>query len=69
VTKLLDQGDRVCKAQKFGVVDAVIERYERNILVLRIVVVEWDDGTTSDEDEDNLDTVLVNGLTAVGSSM
>ncbi len=56
--KLLDQGDRVCKAQKFGVVDAVIERWAGNTCILRIIVVEWDNGTTSDEDEDGLDTVV-----------
>ena len=58
MTKPLTQGDRVCKDQTFGVVDSIIERWIGSTLALRIIVVQWDDGTTSDEDEDKLDTIL-----------
>ncbi len=56
--KPIIQGDRVCRNQKFGTVDNIVERWAGSTLILRIVVVEWDDGTISDEDEDKLDTVI-----------
>ncbi len=58
MTKPLTQGDRVCKDQTFGVVDSIIERWIGSTLALRIIVVQWDNGDVSDEDEDKLDTVV-----------
>jgi hypothetical protein len=58
MTKPLTQGVRVCKEQQFGTVDAIVERWIGSTLILRIIVVQWDNGDVSDEDEDGLDTVV-----------
>ena len=55
---MLGQGSHVFKDGHFGIVDTVIERFQNNILVSRILVVEWDDRNVSDEDEDQLGEVL-----------
>lgn len=56
--KPLIRDDRVCRNQQFGTVDAIIERRIDSAHVLRIVVVQWDNGDVSDEDEEDLDTML-----------